>query len=110
MRLRGVLRMRVYAAENLQEAYLIVGLLEQSGIMVTLKNENLQGAVGEIPFTHAYPEIHLNDERDEVLARKLIKEYESSCKHLETVNCDACGEENPANFPSCWACEASLEK
>jgi len=102
--------MRIYAAENLQEAYLIVGLLEQSGIVVTLKNENLQGAVGEIPFTHAYPEIHLNDERDERLARKIIKEYESSCKHLETVNCHECGEENPANFPSCWACEASLEK
>lgn len=102
--------MRIYSAENLQEAYLIVGLLQQTGIEVTLKNENLQGAIGEIPFTHAYPELHLVDERDESLARKIIAEYESSREHLKTITCPACGEENPANFPSCWACEASLEK
>ncbi|MCF6324486.1 MAG: DUF2007 domain-containing protein [Gammaproteobacteria bacterium] len=102
--------MLIYSAENRQEALLIVGLLQQTGIEVTLKNENLQGAIGEIPFTHAYPELYLLDERDETLARKIITEYESSREYLKTIICPACGEENPANFPSCWACEASLEK
>jgi len=98
----------IYSAENLQEAYLMVGLLQQAGIEVTLKNENLQGAIGEIPFTHTYPELHLLDERDETLARKIITEYESSREHLKIITCPACGEENPANFPSCWACETQL--
>jgi len=99
---------RVYSATNLQEAYLIAGLLQQSRIEVTIENENLQGAVGEIPFTHAYPEVHLVDERDEVLAKKIIAEYENSQTHLETIKCPRCGEENPANFSSCWACDAIL--
>jgi len=100
--------MRVYSAENLPEAYLIAGLLRQAGIEVTLKNENLQGVIGEIPFTHAYPELHLEDERDEAQARQIIAEYESSNEYRETVICPACGEENPANFAACWACEVDL--
>lgn len=99
---------KVYTAANLQEAYLIAGLLQQSGIEVTVENENLSGGIGEIPFTHTYPELHLVDERDELLAKKMIVEYENSREHLKTVCCPNCGEENPANFPSCWACEASL--
>ncbi len=99
---------RIYSASNLQEAYLIVGLLQQSRIEVTVENENLQGATGEIPFTHAYPEIHLIDERDEARAAVIIREYETSRTHLKTLICHNCGEENPANFASCWACKANL--
>ncbi len=101
---------RIYSASNLQEAYLIVGLLQQSRIEATVENENLQGAIGEIPFTHAYPEIHLIDERDEARATAIISEYETSRIHLKTLICRNCGEENPANFASCWACEANLDE
>lgn len=101
---------RIYTAANLQEAYLVAGLLQQSAIEVTVENENLQGAVGEIPFTHAYPELHLTDERDEARALAIISEYETSQKHQKTVRCHTCGEENPANFSCCWSCEAVLEE
>lgn len=95
---------RIYSAINLQEAHLIAGLLQRSGIEVTVENENLQGGVGEIPFTHAYPEIYLIDERDQMRAAAIIAEYENSQTYLETVTCRRCGEDNPANFSCCWSC------
>ncbi len=88
----------------------MVGLLQQSNIEVTVENENMQGAVGEIPFTHVYPELHLVDERDEARATAIIHDYETSRLHLKTVICHGCGEENPANFSSCWACDMMLSE
>lgn len=101
---------KIFTAGNLQEAYLLLGLLQNSGIAVTVKNENLQGAIGEIPFTHAYPELHLLDERDEMAAKAIIAEYETSRINVESRKCPYCGEENPGNFSSCWSCDRLFDK
>ena len=97
---------RIYQANNLPEAYLLRGLLAQAGIDVRIFNENAQGAMGEIPFTQAYPELWLADmgRRDEALA--IIAGYE----HNSTVSrdCPCCGEENPQTFELCWHCGKQL--
>ena len=41
----------VYEAGNIIDAYLVKGLLEQSGLPVYLRGEYLVGGIGELPVT-----------------------------------------------------------
>lgn len=98
---------RVYQAAGLQEAYLLAGLLAQHGIPVRILNEYAKGGLGEIPFTHAYPELWVMDDHLTERARQLVERWEREQRaHAtdENVTCRACGESNPANFELCWAC------
>ena len=101
---------RFYAAGDLIEAQLLKDMLTQSGIVTEIFNQNARGGTGEIPFTHAYPELWLLNENDEVRARNLVDEYE----HLEVPSgislCGNCGEESPQNFASCWQCGGLLNQ
>jgi hypothetical protein len=95
---------RVYCAANLPDAHLMLHLLVSEGIAARVFNENLQGGLGDIPFTHTYPEVWVDDERDFQRARELIKARELTSADSRTVACAKCGEDNPRNFQLCWNC------
>lgn len=100
---------RIYRASDLPQAYLIRQQLENAGIPCRILNENAQGGVGEIPFTHTYPEIWLVRDTDTELAQKFLREFEENQrKEIGSVTCPSCGEPNPANFETCWKCAAVL--
>ncbi len=99
---------RLYTAADLPEAHLVRQLLAQAGIEARVFNEYAQGALGEIPFGQAYPEVWLVDERDAPRARAIVAAYERCRPRTETRRCGSCGEENPAEFEICWRCGALL--
>lgn len=98
---------KLYTAANLPEAYIVVQLLEQAGIEARVFNENAQSGLGEIPFTHVYPEVWLMDDRDWARAREVVIGYEQSAVE-GSVRCTECREQNPANFQLCWNCGQQL--
>lgn len=98
---------RIYSASNLQEAHLLAGLLQQEGIEVHVLNENAIGGMGEIPFTQAWPEIWLEDERDRARAEAVIRRFERPSESAP-IHCPTCGEENPGSFEICWNCGGQL--
>ena len=100
---------RLYSAADLFEAYLIRDLLAEVGVRAQILNENAQGGVGEIPFTHAYPEVWVERENDLNRARQVIVEYESRRDTSHYVDCPNCGEQNPDNFETCWHCSVPLK-
>jgi putative signal transducing protein len=99
---------RIYSAATLPDAHLVRGLLGQAGIDATVFNENLQGGLGEIPFTHAYPEVWIVDERDLRRAREVIRQIERPAGSSRPVICPSCQEDNPGNFQVCWNCGGAL--
>ena len=99
---------KIYSAATLPDAHLVAGLLGQAGISAKVFNENAQGGVGEIPFTHAWPEVWLEDERDIARALDVIRGFESESTNRQTA-CGACGEMNPENFEICWSCGVAIE-
>ncbi len=101
--------LKLYSAADLQEAYLILHQLNLAGIDARILNEHAQGALGEIPFTHAYPEVWLVDDADESRARKILADYESRGSMSATRECIACGESSPEGFEVCWHCGAPIE-
>lgn len=100
---------RVYSAASLPDAHLVLGLLAQAGIEAKVFNENAQSGMGEIPFTHAWPEVWIVDEADAGRARELVRGFERAPAATHAVPCPACGEESPGNFQVCWHCGAELQ-
>lgn len=100
--------LRLGTAANLPEAHLLLHRLAHAGIEARVFNEHAQGGLGEIPFTHAYPEIWIMDAADETRAREIIAEYERTPATPDTVPCETCGEMNPQGFEICWHCGRPL--
>src|SRR4030067_2712929 len=71
----GTMR-RLCTAANLPEAHLLLHRLVHAGIEARVFNEHAQGGLGEIPFTHAYPEIWIMEPAQEARAREILPELE----------------------------------
>lgn len=100
---------KLHAAGNLPEAYILLHLLEQAGIETRVLNEHAQGGLGDIPFTHAYPEVWVMQSADETRAREVLATYEKNRRTpTQNVACRACHELNPGSFDTCWHCGAQL--
>lgn len=80
--------------------------MAREGIDARVFNENAQSLVGEIPVTHAYPEIWLVRKEDEAQARAVLRAAERPVKGERY--CRACSELNPQNFEVCWHCGAEI--
>ena len=99
---------RVYIAENLADAHLVCNRIRESGITAHIFNEFADGAVGELPFTHTYPEVWVENERDQRNAREIIEQCEAQSLIEEETECSVCSQPNPANFEICWNCSNDL--
>ena len=95
---------RIYQAQDLPQAQLVIDLLAQNGITARLLNGNAAAAMGDIPFTHAYPEIWLVNESDLSFSKQLIAEFEKPLSD-EQWHCQYCEEVSPISFETCWNCE-----
>lgn len=97
---------RVYTASNLVSAQLASDLLASAGIPNHVFNAHAAGALGDVPFTAAWPEVWVERDAQADAATALIAadantaEREHACPH--------CGERNPGNFLSCWHCGGAL--
>ena len=99
---------RLYSAASLPEAHLLLHRLSEQGITASVFNENAHGGVGELPFTHAYPEIWIENPDDESRARRILEEFEGGTHPVTNRECTECGETNPATFEICWHCAAVI--
>jgi hypothetical protein len=99
---------KLYCAANLPDAHIVLHLLDEAGIEARVFNENAQGGLGELPFTHVYPEVWLMNERDFRRAREIVDAHEAPPRDLGDVRCGGCGEDNPRNFQVCWQCGRTL--
>jgi hypothetical protein len=99
---------KVYSAVTLPDAHMMRGLLGQAGIEARVFNENAVGGMGEIPFTHVYPEVWVVNETDLIRARELIDDFEHPAASPGPILCRHCGEENPGNFQACWSCGGDI--
>lgn len=87
----------------------MLDMLEHALIPAQLFNQHAQGGTGDIPFTHAYPEVWIIRDADYERGRKIVQRYEAIPQTNTTVQCPTCGEENPSNFQLCWHCSDGLE-
>lgn len=97
---------QIYKAANVQDASIMRDILRQESIPVEIRNENLSGALGELPAFEISPTLWVSEEFYE-RAKKLVEEVEAQRlenANLPTWKCANCGEENEGSFLECWSC------
>lgn len=98
---------RVHIAPTLLDAQLAVDALSSLGIVTHIFNAHAAGALGEVPFMQAQPEIWVDDDTQEISAREALAGLHNALPRDEK-KCPHCGEHNPGNFLSCWQCGRAL--
>ena len=78
--------------------------LESRGIRCLLRNQYLQGAIGELPPTECWPEVWVLDDGDLPLASEIVGGLLAPEKSMEAWQCPGCGELLEAQFEQCWSC------
>ena len=97
--------MKLMRAPNVLIGQHWINVLSAAGISCELHNRYLNGALGEIPAEQCAPELWLVDERDEMLARKLLQAASNGpAAGTPPWRCHQCGEILEAQFPVCWQC------
>ncbi len=92
-------------APNLLIAQHWINLLEQARIPCELHNQYMQGAMGDIPVDQCGPEVWLEHEADQDIARRLI-DGAATASNAPALRwrCGACEEWLEPQFSTCWKC------
>ena len=98
---------RVHIAPTLLDAQLAADVLSSLGIVTHILNANAAGALGEVPFMQAQPEVWVDDDSQASRAREALAGLRNAPLRDEKT-CPHCGEMNPGNFLSCWQCGTAL--
>jgi Putative prokaryotic signal transducing protein len=98
---------RVHIASTLLDAQLAVDTLSSLGIVTHIFNANAAGALGEVPFMQAQPEVWVDDDTQALRAHAILADLHNM-KPGKEKSCPCCGERNPGNFLSCWQCGGAL--
>ena len=97
---------RVFSSHDPMLAGYLRSVLEESGIACLVKNEYLQGGVGELPPNECWPELWIVEDGDEGRAKTIIDEALRPGVDDGPWRCPACGEWIEAGFSDCWRCAA----
>lgn len=104
--------LRLFSHHDRFEVYRIFNMLDDAGIPCFVKNELIQGAIGDIPPQDSEPEVWLHDVQWEDKAKQLISEFNREQQSMQSENqspwiCANCDENNEPSFNVCWMCQAS---
>ena len=99
---------KFYASFDRIAVHQVMEMLQDAGIPVLLKNEYIQGAIGEIPAVDNDIEVWLMDDAWRPRADALLAQWESE-RDVEGYAwvCSECQEGNDAEFGVCWSCQTS---
>jgi hypothetical protein len=92
------------------QVYQVKSLLDDAGIPCFVKNELVQGAIGEIPPMDSEPEVWLPDDSWAVKANQIVDAFKVEQAAVSVDNkddwaCNDCGEINEYQFAICWQCQ-----
>lgn len=96
---------KVFVCDDLILAGHLQSLLQGNDIECHLRNMSLTGGIGELPINECWPEVWVNDDRDEQLARTIIDSALENAEPGQDWRC-RCGEHIEGQFERCWACGA----
>ena len=100
---------RLISHESLAHVGHLRNLLEHSGIACVVRNEQLSGGLGEIPFLECLPELWVLRDEDLAKAQALIGDMDTADASRGPWRCRRCGESNEGQFAACWQCGAADE-
>jgi hypothetical protein len=100
---------RVFTGASLADIGHFRNLLEQVGIHCFIKNEQLTGALGELPIFDCQPELWVYLDEQAASAAAVIEKSLAGGEEARgrPWRCPRCGESNEGQFAACWSCGAA---
>lgn len=89
---------------SVAEIGLVRGLLEHAGVACITKNEQLAGALGDIPFLECEPELWVIHDHDLPQAQRILASHEAGAPDARPWRCERCNELIDGQFEVCWQC------
>ena len=97
---------RLITHESLAHVGHLKNVLEQSGIACVIRNDQLSGGLGEIPFLDCLPELWVLRDQDLARAEALLAATQQTSEQRGDWRCGECNEINEGQFAVCWQCGA----
>ncbi|PHS31389.1 MAG: hypothetical protein COA95_06210 [Methylophaga sp.] len=94
----------LYTRENRYLVHNIQNIIENNGVMTSLKNEYAGGGVGDLVPHESWLELWVVNDYDYDKAMQLINDTMKESEKPEWT-CSACKEINTAAFEFCWNCQ-----
>lgn len=95
---------KVFTADNLVTVAHFRNVLAVEGIDTEIRNQNLGGVIGEMPFTEVWPQLWVTHAIDAPRALELIEEAQAAPEITEPWQCRQCDASNEGHFGACWQC------
>ena len=95
---------KVYSADNLAMSGYVKSMREENQINCVIKNQNLVGAMGELPPIECWPEVWVLDDDEYENAMQIINTFLSERAHPREEWICRCGEKIEGQFSACWSC------
>lgn len=96
---------KLFVSQSLVEVETRKDVLEQAGILCTVKNQQGSSLAGEVPFAEVFPELWVIHDEDYSNAKDLLEEWEKGPASGGTSwACSRCGEIHTGDFSTCWKC------
>ena len=96
---------KLYTAQSPLVISHLKNLLESGGILCTLKNVYLAGAMGELPPIECWPELWVLDDQRYPEARRVLKRVLAPLRPAaKPWRCRKCRTEVDGQFSECWNC------
>ena len=100
---------KVYSADNLAMSGYVKSILEVNHIDCVIRNQNLAGAMGELPPIECWPEVWILDEDAYDDAMHIINAFLSDNPEQREDWICSCGEKIEGQFSACWSCGQERE-
>ncbi|RDH80720.1 MAG: hypothetical protein DIZ80_16975 [endosymbiont of Galathealinum brachiosum] len=94
----------IYTNENRFIVNNIKNIIENTGIEITLKNEYIAGAAGDLSPFDTWLEIWVENE-DYNKAMQIVDDIDNADNSHDWF-CSNCHEKNNASFELCWQCQS----
>ncbi|MGB0910992.1 MAG: DUF2007 domain-containing protein [Nitrospirales bacterium] len=102
--------LKVYVSNSLFEVESRKEILEQEGILCTVKNQQGSSLAGEVPFAEVFPELWVINNDDYPQAQEILENwYEVSQANISEWTCSGCSESHSGEFTTCWKCGSERE-
>ena len=98
---------KLYIASDIIEARILDSILKSQGLSSVVRNETLQGGIGELPFVEIWPEGWIENSCDWEEAEELLEGFVQVSTDKDWI-CSSCKEINPGVFQTCWFCNANI--
>lgn len=89
--------------QHLIDAHHRVNVLHAAGVRAEVRNTFLCGALGEIPYLEAGPQIWIGADENEAQAQAVLAAAQRR-PVLPAWYCAGCGETIEGQFAQCWQC------